>query len=59
MSICIGKRLKDIYYATQDIFLLDGGFMDYLSFSFFLFATFTFSIMNVYYFHSKNKVKVL
>ena len=33
--------------------------MDYLSFSFFLFATFTFSIMNVYYFHSKNKVKLL
>ena len=59
MSICIGKRLKDIYYAAQDILLLDGGFTDYLSFSSFLFANFTFSIMNVYYFHSKNKVKVL
>lgn len=58
MSICIGKRLKDIYYATQDIFLLDGGFMDYLSFSFSYLPLYIF-IMNVYYFHSKNKVKVL
>lgn len=50
MSVCIEKRLKGYLPCNTKYLLLDGGFMDYLSFSFFLFATFTFSIMNVYYF---------
>lgn len=33
--------------------------MGYLSFSFFVFATSMFSVMNMYYFHNKNKVKLL
>lgn len=59
MSICIGKRLKDIYYATQDIYYWMVDLWIICPFIFFLFATFRFSIMNVYYFHSKNEGKLL
>lgn len=53
------KEAERYLLCNTRYLLLDGGFMDYLSFSFFLFATLRFSIMSVYYFHSKNKGKLL
>lgn len=51
---------KNINHRTQNAYCwVVGTFMGYLLSSFFLFATSTFSIMNMYYLHNKNKVKLL